>query len=86
MAIDILEISAPSYFASALINGDRSGLSDQDEREMDAWLANLEKRNPGLGSCVDCSSEPYFGRWSFPEQGYLGCDLVDYKFHVHKPD
>ena len=83
MSIELLEVNAPSYFASALINGDRSGLTDQDERELDAWLTTLTRFNPGLGSCVNCSEESFFGQWSFPEQGYLGCDLAEYTFHVH---
>ena len=31
-------LSAPTYWASALINGDYSGLSDDEIHEIDAWI------------------------------------------------
>ena len=45
----LVMLDAPSYWASYLINGDASGLEDDEQRACDAWLAS-EK----LGTPVDC--------------------------------
>ncbi|HEX6826547.1 MAG TPA: hypothetical protein VF077_09565 [Nitrospiraceae bacterium] len=53
---------APAHWASALINGDLTGLDyygPECVAEFEAWQAE----NPGL-NVVDCSSEPHIGRWN----------------------
>jgi hypothetical protein len=62
----------PAYWASYLINGDASGLEEEDQRACDAWLA----RNPG-GSCVDCG-ESYFSHRN--DAGTLAGDVAEYTF------
>jgi hypothetical protein len=46
---NLIMLDAPSAWASYLINGDASGLEDDEQRACDAWLAS-EK----LGAPVDC--------------------------------
>lgn len=62
----------PAYWASYLINGDASGISDEDKAECDAFL----KRNPG-GSCVDVG-EQYFSHRN--DATTLGGDVAEYTF------
>lgn len=52
--------TAPAHWASALINGDRSGLSDEDERELDDHLL----ANPKHASPVSCDDYPELKRWN----------------------
>jgi hypothetical protein len=61
----------PAYALCALINGDYSGLSDDDEKNLNDFL---EREN--YVDCWDCSSdiEPSF--CPFPEFG-LACDCVE---------
>jgi hypothetical protein len=75
MKIETDTADAPACWASYLINGDASGLTDAEEAECDRWVEGL-----GSGwSVVDCSEEPHFGRFWFAAEGReLGCDLVTY--------
>lgn len=47
------EVILPAYWASALINNDESGLSEQDSHDLHEWIDN----NPEYGLCVNCSDE-----------------------------
>jgi hypothetical protein len=53
---------APAHWASALINGDLTGLDYYGPAcvaEFEAWT----EANPGR-NVVDCSAEPHIGRWN----------------------
>jgi hypothetical protein len=63
----------PSYWASALINADESGLTDQEQSDINKWVADTKP-----GYCVGCSEDSYFGQFNG-----LGCELLD--FYFHKP-
>lgn len=58
----------PEFLAPALINGDLSGLNDQEE----IMVKEIENFH---GSPIDCSNEPYFGRY----KGMV-CNLLEYTF------
>jgi hypothetical protein len=74
MAIEIDEIDAPAHWASYLINGDASGLEDEEQAECDHWLERLKG-----WSVVSCVAEEFFGRFYFAVIGKeLGCDLLTY--------
>lgn len=47
-------VDLPAHWASALINGDHTGLSDQEADELLAWLGD----NPNLGECLTCTETP----------------------------
>lgn len=68
----------PAHWASALVNDDRTGLDDADERELDAFL-----RGEGLSSCsvVVEDSEPEFRRYRDAQPyGVLACDCLSFAF------
>jgi hypothetical protein len=62
----------PAYWASYLINGDASGMTDEEIRQCDEHTRDL-------GSCLDVSREMTFGKF----QG-IGHELAEYKFRVEK--
>lgn len=63
-----MTIDLPSYWASYLINGDSSGLQQSE-------IDQCDKDTKGLGSCVQCTDETWFGQY-----GGLGCDMLTYTF------
>lgn len=74
MKIETVEYELYAHWACALINGDVTGMSDEDEAELDAWLT----LHPDL-YCVDCSEESEFG---YPDCGGLPGDIATFTFHV----
>ena len=79
--LDVEEYRAPSHWASALVNGDRSGLTDAEERDLDAWTATLGDRR----HIVDVDDGGDFGAFYFPSEGRsLGCDLATYTALVER--
>ena len=51
MKITIETVRLPAHYACPLINGDFSGCTDSDEKEIKQWL----KDNPHYGSCHGCT-------------------------------
>lgn len=81
MALEVDAVIGPACFASALINGDRSGLTEDEERLLEAFLARWQKH-----TFVDCG-EPFFSwSYSFHGGGYLGGDLVEYTTLIERID
>jgi len=64
-------------WASYLINGDASGLSDDERKLADAWCDRELGPN---GAVIDCS-EPYFTNHYdlFTGDKYRGGDVVEYR-------
>lgn len=71
--IKTISVKLPAHWASALVNGDYSGLSDVEEKEIREFLAE----NPHLGHCLDCGDSPELARY----EGLL-CDVLTYTFPV----
>jgi hypothetical protein len=71
--IETEEFDAPAHWASAFINGDTSGLEEEDLAEFEAWV----EANPELGHVVDVSEDTHFGRWNG-----LQTELATYTAHV----
>ena len=69
--------SLPAFWASALINGDFSGLEDGDAAILRSWLA----QHPELGGCLSCTDEPEF-RKHHDTSEVLACDCLDFSFPV----
>lgn len=63
----------PEYWASALINGDYSGLSDDEEKQIQEWFNRVQP-----GDCVACSDEPYFSNRN--DAGTLAGNVLEYTF------
>ena len=62
------------HWGCALINGDESGLEDDDIRDLNRCL-----ETQGVGSCVDVWDDAEFGR---PECGGLRGTVCTYVFHA----
>jgi hypothetical protein len=76
MNIETTEYLLPDFWASALINGDESGMKDDDIAAMNKWF---DSRKPGY--CVDCSDESEFTTWHDARAYVLACDCLTYTFH-----
>ena len=63
----------PAHWASALVNDDRTGLTDEDEHELDSWIAAA---NPGW--CVGVNEEPEF--CAFHDADTLPCTCLEFSF------
>lgn len=62
MSVTVHEYTAPSHWACYLVNGDCSGMDDEDIAACDRWAATL----PGMvASCTSEEEEahPGFLRW-----------------------
>jgi len=59
MKFDEYEYEIGAHFLSALINGDTTGLEDNEERDLDAWVTDAA---PGVGHWSDVAdSDNEFG-------------------------
>jgi hypothetical protein len=74
---DIIDYELPSHWATAIVNGDFSGLDEDEERQLNEWL---ESEKPG--ACVAIEGEEYFSK-SCDVVGYVG-NVLTYKFRVEK--
>jgi hypothetical protein len=78
-------VHGAEHWASYLINGDASGLSDIEKAECDAWCELELEPNETI---VDCDEEPYFS-WSygfFTGSLFKGGNLLDYVVLCEKKD
>lgn len=66
-------VSLPAFLASALINGDTSGLEEGDFKWLEAAVAYCAP-----GRIVSCEGEAYFTRWCDLPGFNLGADCLDY--------
>ena len=65
----------PAHWASALINDDATGLSDDEHDRLNEWLKDYRP-----GACLDCTTEPEF-RHSHDADGYeLAGDCLTFTF------
>ena len=74
----IEKATAPSAWASYLINGDASGLDDGEEDAVDAWIESL-----GWGSPTDCEDAGFIA-YHDAHQFALAADCQTYSFLVCK--
>lgn len=75
----IITLTAPSHWASYLINGDASGLDDCDINDCDRWL----KAEFGRGgfSCVDAIHAGFI-RWHDAGHYALAADCSEFTFII----
>jgi len=71
MKLNTVSYTLPADWASYLVNGDASGLSDAEQKEVDAFC-------DGLGFCIDCSNENEFS-WR-NDANNLGGPVADFTF------
>ena len=72
-----IEITAPAAWASYIINGDDSGLEDDEIAECDAMVDDIMSET-GKAWCVGCSEVSEFRHR--PDYGMSG-DCLTYTFH-----
>ena len=66
----------PAHWASALVNGDYSGLKEQDEEQLMRVIAG-----EGLPDPIDCSDEPEFMKYHDAQPyGVLACHCLTFTF------
>lgn len=68
-----IEYTLPEFWTSYLINGDASGMEDNEQKEIDAFL-----KNENLGFCLSCSDESEF-KWR-NDANNLGGNCLVYTF------
>ncbi len=56
---NLLEYVLPAYYASYLINGDPSGITEEEINNLDEFFY---RENLTLRDCVDCDTEEHFCR------------------------
>ena len=76
------KFTLPSYWASALINGDESGLEDSEIAEIDSFI-NWLLQSYDCAFCVDCSEESFFTRYHDAPNN-LASDCLEYTFDLGK--
>ena len=79
----LVEYDLPAFWESALINGDMSGYSDDEEKQIDAFIDSVLAE---YGSChcigVDCDSTNFRAYHDAKQFGVLACDVETYTFDV----
>jgi hypothetical protein len=78
--IKTVEYKLPVHLACALINGDRSGMSDEEERQLDEWVSDKVAQHGGLFHCVDVSQNCEFC-W-LHDYDKLGADCAIFTFYA----
>ena len=78
-----IDFILPSYYASAFVNGDYSGLSDEEEEMISDFInANITKY--GRFYCIDVDVDnTYFARHNdLTGMSHLGSDVCRYTFDI----
>lgn len=80
MTIKTETFTLPAFWAPALVNDDRTGMTEDDEYRLEGWLA----QNPDMW-CVSCGDTTQFMTYHDARcVGVLACDVMDYTFHTHE--
>ena len=77
MAWQTITATAPSAWASYLINGDDSGIEPEDKAACDAWIAR-----EGLGLPCSCDDAGFMWRHDAYNECPLGADCQEYTFLI----
>ena len=78
--IEIIEYTLPAYWASYLINGDSSSLSDEETAEADNFVASIN------AYCVNCADEWSEGHneFGFNDANNLRGETLVFEFIANK--
>jgi len=74
-----IEVKLYSHWASALINGDYSGLEDEEEGDLNEYLSE-EAPKHDMFYCVGKADDNHFGRPDIP--AWLPGDISTYTFQI----
>lgn len=75
-----IKLTLPEFWASALINGDFSGLEDDEIIELESWLSWAAGEN--IGFCLDAGDERSFIQYHDASAYVLACTCLDFTFEV----
>ena len=78
--MNTMTYTLPAHWASVLVNGDYSGLSDEDEVELSRWM---DWHAPG--HLLDVGSAAFFAWRHDASPAVAACDCLEYTF-VSEPD
>jgi len=70
-------LTLPAYYASYLINCDPSGLTDDEQAEIDKFILDSD-----VGLCVGCSDDSWFAHSN--DMSNLGADVCEFYFEKLK--
>ena len=84
--IETYEVKLPAYALSYIVNGDSSGIDDNDIKAIDNYMKYFYKQADSLDGHVIVSNEenneePYF---TFSPDFGLACEVMDYKILIVK--
>lgn len=78
--IKTLTLMLPTHWASALVNGDESGLDDAESAALEKFTRSM-MRTYGSCHCVDVSHDTQFMRYHDAAiYGVLACDVAEFTF------
>ena len=75
---EFVEVNLYSHWASALVNGDYSGLEPDDEAELEGWVEG-QVADYGMFYCVGKEDNDHFGD---PDNGGLPGTVATFTFQV----
>jgi hypothetical protein len=73
--LDTIDVTAPSHWASYLINGDASGMEDDEIAACNAWIAR-----EGVGMPVSCEDAGFIWYHDARPECPFGADCQTYTF------
>lgn len=73
---DILEFDIPTWAVSSLINGDDSGLEDDDIAKIDKFCAETVEKYGNAHFMLGDKSDDYSFKWHNDIDGNLGADVT----------
>lgn len=84
MSVQFDTITAPAAWAAYFINGDASGLSEEEKAQADAWCTREGVARSDFVSCDDAPRFTWSLRLYAPELGASGGDVLDYTYLVRR--
>lgn len=80
--MNTLFLELPYHWAVALINGDESGMNDEEIEALDKFIDDMVNEH-GFCECVNVSEEHYFKNYhDATHYGILPCDVAEFTFRV----
>jgi hypothetical protein len=76
--MNTITLTAPSAWASYLINGDASGIEDAEQAQADAWIEHV-----GMGSPVGCEDAGFIHHHDARQFAHCAADCQTYTFYDH---
>ena len=74
--IKTVTYTLPAFWACPLINGDESGLSEEESEALQAW-----QESEAVGACVGVSDSEFFAPWHDAIAFALPCGCLEFTFY-----